>query len=217
MLNATKVAKKEGKEIMKKKGIMHQFGRNDLKRYFGEVLSSAREGKPFPVDLDRVWPLAYERKEHAVRDLRKMCVQSVDYAILPKIGENVVGRRPSDDYRISIPCLEWLIARKVRAVFEVYRRVFHQAMGTGVLRTSEGFEGYDYAELLRGLGMSVTSGSFWKRIGKYPTEFRKEGGAWVVSAVMAGMIRQQKRIRETYRELAEKREKYLEGQRRLAF
>ncbi|MDR1368820.1 MAG: hypothetical protein LBJ72_01650 [Dysgonamonadaceae bacterium] len=107
-----------GKETVK-------LERNLLMEYFSRVYELSKSGEQFPVNLDEVWPLAYERKEHAVRDLRKMCVQSVDYSLLPKFGEKVLGHRPADDYRISIPCLEWLIARKVRAVFEVYRRVFH--------------------------------------------------------------------------------------------
>jgi hypothetical protein len=190
----------------------------ELRGYFGKVLEVARDGEPFPVDLDEVWPLAYERKDHAVRDLRKMCVQSVDYSLFPKNGEKVLGHRPDDDYRISISCLEWLIARKVRAVFEVYRRVFHLAAGTDMMRrTADGFAGLDYVEVLRSLGLSMRSGSFWKRIRKYPTEFRHAEGVWLVSAGMAGLLRQQTRMREMYRELAEKGAKYLERQRALEF
>jgi hypothetical protein len=67
-------------------------------------------------------------------------------------------------------------------------------------------------DLLRSLGLSVTSGSFWKRIRKYPQEFRHRAGVWTVSLLMAEVIRQQTGMRETYRRLAEKREVYLREQ-----
>lgn len=31
-------------------------------------------------------------------------------------------------YMLSVPCLEFFIARKVRPVFEVYRKVFHKVV-----------------------------------------------------------------------------------------
>lgn len=36
------------------------------------------------------------------------------------------GGRPTNVYMLSVPCLEFFIARKVRPVFEVYRKVFHK-------------------------------------------------------------------------------------------
>lgn len=53
-------------------------------------------------------------------------MQDVDYQVFPQIRENLFGGRPKDVYKLSIPCLEFFIARKVRPVFEVYRQVFHQ-------------------------------------------------------------------------------------------
>nr|DAF71380.1 MAG TPA: hypothetical protein [Caudoviricetes sp.] len=48
-----------------------------------------------------------------------------------KGGFSVMGR-PQNTYMLSIPCLEYLIARKVRPVFEVYRQVFHKVAGGGI-------------------------------------------------------------------------------------
>ena len=42
-------------------------------------------------------------------------------------NEKDLGGRPVENYFLSLSCLEFFIARKVRAVFEVYRKVFHYA------------------------------------------------------------------------------------------
>ena len=41
------------------------------------------------------------------------------------MAENPLGGRPTEKYKLSVPCLEYFIARKVRPVFEVYRRATH--------------------------------------------------------------------------------------------
>lgn len=43
-----------------------------------------------------------------------------------KNGENSRKGRPIEKYYLSVSCLEFFIARKIRAVFEVYRQVFHK-------------------------------------------------------------------------------------------
>ena len=83
-------------------------------------------------------------------------LQNVDYQVLPQNGENsgVLPKMGEQDgyhsnllpkngeqdgkrakqwggnnqvtYMLSVPCLEFFIARKVRPVFEVYRQVFHK-------------------------------------------------------------------------------------------
>jgi hypothetical protein len=197
---------------------------NSVQGYFAKVLKLSNAGDTFPVNLDDVWPLGYGRKEEAVRALRETGIENADYQFLRRNAEQnplsingVSGGHNRVDYRISVPCLEWLIARKHRAVFEVYRKVFHRAIGNVSMRKADGHEGVDYADLLRSLGLSVRSGSFWKRIRKYPQEFRTENGAWYVSALMANVIGQQAQMRQTYVMLAEKRERYLTGQLELGF
>lgn len=88
----------------------------------------------FPVNLDDVWPLAYNRKDHAVRDLSEKFMEGVDYQVFLKNWENPLGGRPSNEYHISVSCLEFLVARKVRAVFEVYRQVFHKSVNNTLSR-----------------------------------------------------------------------------------
>lgn len=38
---------------------------------------------------------------------------------------------------LSVPCMEYLIARKNRAVFEVYRRVFHEFLNMKQMSKAE--------------------------------------------------------------------------------
>ena len=99
---------------------------NQLKTYFEAISNLQRSGIQFPSNLEEVWPLVYSRKEDAVRVLVKDFIENVDYQLLRKSPENSKGR-PINEYHLSVPCLEYFIARKVREVFEVYRKVFHQA------------------------------------------------------------------------------------------
>lgn len=110
----------------------------EIKAYFEEVLRMSRDSEEFPVNLDDVWPLVFGRKEEAVRVLKndRLFVENIDYQVLRKNAENSdsftqgcakpQGGRPTNVYMLSVPCLEFFIARKVRPVFEVYRQVFHK-------------------------------------------------------------------------------------------
>ena len=110
----------------------------EIKAYFEEVLKLSKDSKEFPVNLEEVWPLVFGRKEEAVRALKndKLFVENIDYQVLRKNAENPdsftqrsakpQGGRPTNIYMLSVPCLEFFIARKVRPVFEVYRQVFHK-------------------------------------------------------------------------------------------
>ena len=98
-----------------------------IKNYFQYIFTLAKSGEQYPVNLEDVYYLAYSRKDHAIDALKKdeVFMQDVDYQVFPQIRENLFGGRPKDVYKLSIPCLEYFIARKVRPVFEVYRQVFH--------------------------------------------------------------------------------------------
>lgn len=52
-------------------------------------------------------------------------------------GKNSENGRPTNKYMLSVPCMEYLIARKVRAVFEVYRRVFHEFLNMKQMSKAE--------------------------------------------------------------------------------
>lgn len=110
----------------------------EIKAYFEEVLKLSKDSKEFPVNLDDVWPLVFGRKQEAVRALKndRLFVENIDYQVLRKNAQNlevlaqnggkVPNGRPTETYMLSVPCLEFFIARKVRPVFEVYRQVFHK-------------------------------------------------------------------------------------------
>lgn len=120
------------------KQLTKQSSDQEIKAYFEAVLKLSKDSKEFPVNLDDVWPLVYSAKEKAVRALKSndLFLQNVDYQVLAQNGENsgvlaqngVKGRngRPTEIYMLSVPCLEFFIARRVRPVFEVYRQVFHK-------------------------------------------------------------------------------------------
>lgn len=99
---------------------------SEIKRYFEGVLKLSDAGNEFPVNLDLVWMLVYGRKSDAVEALQRDFMQDVDYQVLRQNPQNQNGGRPSNEYYLTISCMEFFIARKVRPVFEVYRQVFHK-------------------------------------------------------------------------------------------
>lgn len=99
---------------------------SDIERYFRGVLEFDKQNKEFSVNLDDVWQLAYERKDNAVRGLKANFIENVDFIVIRNNAENSSAGRPTDDYYLTSACLEYFVARKVRPVFEVYRRVFHK-------------------------------------------------------------------------------------------
>ena len=103
----------------------------EIKTYFNAILRLAKASEKYPVNLEEVWPLVYGRKEEAVRALISESsgfIQSVDYQILRKDAENSQSGRPTNEYFLTVSCLEFFIARKVRTVFDVYRKVFHKSI-----------------------------------------------------------------------------------------
>lgn len=100
-----------------------------IRNYFQYILTLSKSGEAYPVNLEDVYYLAYSLKENAVKALKKdeTFVQNLDYQVLVQNNGNLFGGRPTNIYKLSIPCLEYFIARKVRPVFEVYRQVFHKA------------------------------------------------------------------------------------------
>lgn len=104
---------------------------SDIERYFRGVLALDQQDKVFSVNLDDVWQLAYTRKDAAVRALKANFIENVDYLPLPQNverSEDGTFISGGTDYYLTSACLEYFVARKVRPVFEVYRRVFHHAV-----------------------------------------------------------------------------------------
>lgn len=145
-----------------------QSSDSEIKAYFIQVLNLSRSKEEFPVNLDEVWPLVFNFRADAVRALSKnnLFVKGIDYQVFSKNAENSevlfhsknksneatsdnaktdkdgrnLGGRPQNTYMLSVPCLEFFIARKVRPVFEVYRQVFHKVAGGGISLGNQVFQ-----------------------------------------------------------------------------
>ena len=145
-----------------------QSSDSEIKAYFIQVLNLSRSKEEFPVNLDEVWPLVFNFRADAVRALAKnnLFVKGIDYQVFSKNAENSevlfhsknksneatsdnakadkdgrnLGGRPQNTYMLSVPCLEFFIARKVRPVFEVYRQVFHKVAGGGISLGNQVFQ-----------------------------------------------------------------------------
>lgn len=100
---------------------------SEIKRYFNAVLKLSKSDNEFPINLDEVWMLVYNRRDYAADALKKDFIENVDYIITSVKTE--VGSIKYD-YFITVSCMEFFIARKVRPVFEVYRKVFHHIANT---------------------------------------------------------------------------------------
>lgn len=103
-----------------------QSSDSEIKAYFNAVLKLAKSSEQFPVNLEEVWPLVYGKKSDAVQALQRDFIEDVDYQVLRQNPQNPNGGRPINEYKLSVSCLEYFIVKKVRPVFEVYRKVFHK-------------------------------------------------------------------------------------------
>lgn len=100
---------------------------DEIRKYFIAVLNLSKSKEKYPVNLDDVWMLVYGRKQEAVRALTsEIFIQDIDYQLFRQNAQNPKGGRPTIEYHLSVSCLEYFIARKVRPVFDVYREVFHK-------------------------------------------------------------------------------------------
>lgn len=114
---------------MKTIQLTKQSSENEIKDYFKAVLKLAKSQKEYPINFDEVWMLVYEDKHKAVNELKDKFIQDIDFkAVTQKVEcSNGIGYSRRIDYYLTISCMEFFIARKVRPIFEVYRKVFHKA------------------------------------------------------------------------------------------
>ena len=104
---------------------------NEVDLYFNAVLKLAKASAKYPVNLDEVWMLVYTRRDSAIDALKRDFIENDDYLPVRNSPKRSEGGRFAGgdkmDYLLTVSCLEYFIARKVRPVFEVYRKVFHKA------------------------------------------------------------------------------------------
>ena len=125
------------------KQLTKESSQEELRAYFALVLDYAKTQDEFPVDLDDVWPIAYDRKDNAVKAIKKSewFVEGEDYVtektreVFRQMAENSpaekptgekdLGGRPEEKYYLTTSTFEFFIARRVRPVFNVYRKCLH--------------------------------------------------------------------------------------------
>ena len=104
---------------------------NEVDLYFNAVLKLAKASAKYPVNLDEAWMLVYTRRDSAIDALKRDFIENDDYLPVRNSPKRSEGGRFAGgdkmDYLLTVSCLEYFIARKVRPVFEVYRKVFHKA------------------------------------------------------------------------------------------
>lgn len=106
-----------------------QSSDSEIKAYFNAVLKLSKSDNEYPINLDEVWPLVYSEKSKAVRALKENFIENVDFKPFAQNGERLSNGQFSGGgtiYYLTLSCMEFFIARKVRPVFEVYRKVFHK-------------------------------------------------------------------------------------------
>ena len=84
----------------------------DLKRYFTAVLELSKSDNKFPINLDEVWPLVYNRCDKAISTLRKNFFEGEDFVCieiqsLPQMVERVWGGQNKVSYFLTLSCLEY--------------------------------------------------------------------------------------------------------------
>lgn len=193
-----------------------------LKQYFMGIVELNKSSEEFPINLDDIWPIGYTRKNNAVRDLKnafyegedfiiKKRSQSADSQSLLKFEQQKIGGDFSTkDYFLSVSCAEYLIVRKCRPAFEVYRRVFHKVVNGGIDLMGMGkyYTIHEYCQMF-----SKSKNSFYGLIASYRDEFAMIGSMWYISKSLCKMLEMRnnaERIRLSIREKTVKRQLELE-------
>lgn len=110
-------------QVMNNLILSKESSESEIKRYFNAVLELSKSDNEFPINLDEVWMLVYNRRDYATDALKKDFIENVDYkctSVKTEVGSTRI------EYEITVSCMEFFIARKVRPVFDVYRKVFHK-------------------------------------------------------------------------------------------
>lgn len=107
-----------------------ESGENEIRDYFNSIFELSESDNEFPVNFNEVWLLVYSDKKGAIKELKDKFMEGVDYQTVRQKtpASNLAGFVWSIEYHLSVPCLEFFIARKVRPVFEIYRQVFHKTI-----------------------------------------------------------------------------------------
>ena len=83
----------------------------EIKAYFNAILKLAKASDQYPVNLDEVWPLVYERKDNAVKALVRDFIENDDYKLIRRKAEQVSGAKYVDDYLLTLPLLKHCLSQ----------------------------------------------------------------------------------------------------------
>lgn len=184
-----------------------------IKQYFQGIVVLNNSSEEFPINLDDIWPIAYSRKDHAVRQLLTdfyegidFCVQSADNQFFLKNGEKYIrGKgRPEQTYYLSVSCAEYLVVRKSRQIFEVYRRIFHKVVNEGTNLLGLG-KYYTMDEFCKMFGK--TKHSFYGYMGNYREEFAMIGHVYYISKHLCKYLEARQSTEKMRLSIREKNEK----------
>lgn len=115
-------------KIQKNKALSQMSTDVQMKRYFHRVLKLRAQNEEFPVILDDIWPLVYQRKEEAVRALKRtdIFIEGIDYVSYRKNKKKPKSGRPEEIYKLTVKCMEYFIVRRNRMVFDIYHKIFDE-------------------------------------------------------------------------------------------
>ncbi|GEM_PF-3408551 len=178
---------------------------NQLREYFQTIYKLQRDGDHFPVDLDDVWPLAYTQKRNALRVLENEFVEGEEFHLAQK-GKVVKFSELENGVKITAKlttaALEYLIARKIRPVFEVYRQVFHSVNTpiNGIFPIyHDGVLGYPRKEFLATVKRSNKNGYRLSR--RFPEDNFNIGRTKCISMRLAKYLQKEAEVRALQLEL----------------
>lgn len=189
-----------------------------LKQYFMGIVELNKSSEEFPINLDDIWPIGYSRKDPAVRTLRNEFLEGEDFIVKDSsqisdsqrfhqnVENKVGGDFKSKAYFLTVSCAEYLVVRKCRPVFEVYRRVFHQVVNGGIDLMGMG-KYYTITEYCQMFGKSKNS--FYGLMASYREEFAMIGHIYYISKALCKMLEMRnnaERIRASIREKSVKRQ-----------
>lgn len=121
MTNINNYPEKEAKDLI------NISDPSTIKNYFLKVRELQKSGNEYPINLDDVFPLLYSERGKAVRALKGNFIENEDYILFAQNGKNPNGR-PKTEIYLSVPAMEFFVAKKVKEVFQVYREVFHKTL-----------------------------------------------------------------------------------------
>ena len=188
-----------------------------IKQYFQGIVALNNSNEEFPINLDDIWQMTYTRRDNAIRDLKEQFYEGIDYCIgdapnslLLKFEEQKKkdGRGGSNKkiYYLSVSCAEYLVVRKSRQIFEVYRRIFHKVVNEGTNLMGLG-KYYTMEEFCKMFGK--TKHSFYGYMGNYREEFAMIGHVYYISKRLCMYLESRQsteKMRISIREKSEKRQ-----------